>query len=346
MTPYVPAGRAMPVIAPRPDAFAAIAAGARARRRRTRNRTVAGAVLALAVAAPLMLAGHDAAGLRPARPLPVPSPTARVSAPPGNGVDAGHGSGGTYATGPATPDPATPAATSTPVVPPCACERPADEGTGESGTLTVTGSDTGYALVSVDRTTVVDLSAARVTQLDEYAGLAIGDTEVFFVRSMDAGLTPSYLGAASVTLRPGTYRVYLLAPTKKPTTLTVPWSGQPSRTVGPDVVVHHDPASTSRYIDETESHGSGVGRYVTLVAATFGPATAGVTLTGCATPPPFRHDDRPPRCRSAHSDDPSVHLMDRVTGEWYGSEYFVRVRGDSVRAAGVLQAFFFSYDRD
>jgi len=38
MMPYVPAGQAMPVVAPRADALVAIAARARVRRRRTRAR--------------------------------------------------------------------------------------------------------------------------------------------------------------------------------------------------------------------------------------------------------------------------------------------------------------------
>jgi hypothetical protein len=349
-TAYVPPGRAIVPVAPRPGALAAVAEGVRVRRRRTRRRALAGAALALLAALPLLLAGRDTtAGLEPAGPRPAASPSATALR------DAAARTGdGTTVAGPGTSRPGPPGAAGPAASPagagdacPCPTPPPGD-GTTPSGTLTLSGSQTSYGTVRIDRVTTVDLAAATVSYVGEYGGFAIGGVEVLYARPMADGVTtPAYAGAASVTLRPGVHRVYVFTPTGSDVTVTLPWSGQPSLTVRPAVVVtahYHRPTPGS--VADQGGGGNAIGTTnassVTLVAATYSPAATGVTLTGCV------HLPAKPCVRTvtARSNGTNARLRDRLAGDWSGYQYDVVVRGDSGAEYGVLQFLMFRYDRD
>jgi hypothetical protein len=339
---YLPPGRAIVAVAPRQGALLAVAEGVRVRRRDMRNRALLAAALTLVAVAPLLLnARGTTAGLEPAGPRPAPAPSVAAEAL-GGGHDTGPGMTGPGAPGDGTGRSTVPASPADPATSPTATPGP-----GLAGALTLTASEPSYGTVRVDRTTTVDLARAAPSFWGDYAGFAIGDAEVFYQHSnMPVVDTPSYRGAKSVTLRPGTYRVYVFTPAGKAATFTLPWSA-PSLTVRPSVLVDTRYHPTTAYAGSGGGSGDGFGATaassVTLVMAAFSPATAGVRLEGCLHHPP---DACTPRV-TAYAMGPSVHLSDRLAGDWSGYQYDVRVSGNASSVSpGVLKLLIFQYDRD
>lgn len=327
----------IPVVAPRPGELAVIAARVRVRRRRKRIGALAGTAAAALLVTPLLLAHHDtSSGLRPARrPLATPSHSPTVTHP-ANGVP--YGGLPATATAPATVPPPT-VVVPAPACTGCATTQRPPSSNPAAGTLTITGNGTSYGLLTTTTPTTLDVAGATQSSLgSHWTGFAIADVAALWTRDLtgDTPTSPGYLTAAHAVLPPGTYAVYLLAPSAA--TVTVPWTA-PDTTVEPSVPVASGYGSSGGARGPVGvALGTTTRTAVTLVGATYSPGADGVTLVGCVARRDTSVCDEDGRTDSGHT---VLRIGERFEGLLTGLEYRAYVTPD---VPGVLGLATFWYD--
>ena len=112
--------------------------------------------------------------------------------------------------------------------------------------LTVTGTETSYTTLRVDDPITLDFGDATVSRAGAYGGISLGTGLVLSTDDLPLAMREHGTPLTNVrnwTLYAGTYRVYLISD-GSPVTVTLPWSGPPTRLrattpVGHEVKIDH-----------------------------------------------------------------------------------------------------------
>ena len=124
-----------------------------------------------------------------------------------------------------------------------ALEKP---GSGQ-GSLTISGSVSGYATFTIKRPTVLHYMDTELTRTGAYAGAVIDVTTVVMSSSAwpDAGANMFWNGSDRRLRKAGTYRAYLFTEPGRYAKVEIPWDG-PSVSLTVSKPVSHEKVSTHR----------------------------------------------------------------------------------------------------